>query len=359
MIWEKIRGHDELIAMFRSSVKRGRVSHAYLFVGPEGVGKRLFAQTLAQCLFCERFGDAELDACGQCGPCRMMQAGTHPDFLTLSRPEGKNVIPVELIAGEQGRRGQDGFCHDIAMRPMAGERRIAVIDDADVFNAESANALLKTLEEPPPGSILILIATNIETQMPTIRSRCQPVRFGPLPDPVVAELLVELEMTSNRDEAERAARFADGSITAATRLLDPKLRSLRDLVYSGLCEDPYRGSDFAARVQAGLDEFGGDAPEQRRLAAWVVRFVAEFFRLTLRTLADVERPACDESEWCQILANRLASAPEESMETLADLVDRAVETEEQITSFTSVPQSLEGLFLEIGQRLRAASPTTR
>ncbi|MGE3316360.1 MAG: hypothetical protein AB7O26_14690, partial [Planctomycetaceae bacterium] len=153
MIWEKIRGHESLVEMFRRSAARGRLSHAYLFVGPAGVGKMLFAKTLAQCLFCERFDDSELEACGECGPCRMMQAGTHPDFLTLGRPDSKNVIPIELIAGSRERRGQDGLCHDIALRPMAGMRRVAVIDDADYLNAESANAFLKTLEEPPPGSV--------------------------------------------------------------------------------------------------------------------------------------------------------------------------------------------------------------
>ncbi|MGE3315542.1 MAG: DNA polymerase III subunit delta', partial [Planctomycetaceae bacterium] len=245
------------------------------------------------------------------------------------------------------------FRSDIALRPMAGMRRVAVIDDADYLNAESANAFLKTLEEPPPGSVLILIATNIDAQLPTIRSRCQPVRFGPLPVADVAALLLEQELAPSREEAESAAQLSDGSLTNAVRLLDPKLRTLREVVYQGLASEPYRGADLAARVLAALEEIGGDAPEQRQLAVWVVRFVAEFFDSALRTLVDAEQKG--QRANIRSLASRMELDPELPLEVLADLVDRAAETEEQIAAFTSVPQCLEGLFLAVGQLLRSAT----
>src|SRR5689334_25107569 len=97
MIWNDLRGRDDQIEMFRRTIRRGRLASAYLLVGPEGTGKKLFAQKLAQCLFCETVVDADLDACGTCPGCRQMQAGSHPDFLFVDCPEGKREIPLERI----------------------------------------------------------------------------------------------------------------------------------------------------------------------------------------------------------------------------------------------------------------------
>ncbi len=95
MIWEKIRAHDQQREMFRRAMRRRRLSHAYLFFGPEGVGKKLFARALAQCLFCSRFDDAELEACGECSACRQMAAGTHSELLEVGCPEGKSELQPE------------------------------------------------------------------------------------------------------------------------------------------------------------------------------------------------------------------------------------------------------------------------
>ena len=166
MIWEKIRGHTHQVDMFRRAAGRGRLSHAYLFVGPEGIGKRMFARALAQCLFCDRFDDTQLEACGECPACRQMLAGTHPDFLTVCVPDGKSELPIDLLAGPIDRRGREGLCYDLSLRPMSANRKVAVIDDTDRMNDESANSLLKTLEEPPIDSTLILISTNPDSLLP-------------------------------------------------------------------------------------------------------------------------------------------------------------------------------------------------
>ncbi|HUG91942.1 MAG TPA: hypothetical protein VML55_13975, partial [Planctomycetaceae bacterium] len=98
--------------MFRRALSRGRFSHAYLFAGPEGAGKRLFARTLAQCLFCQADQRAQaLEACGTCSACRQMQAGTHPDYLAVGCPDGKSALPIELFVGPPERRGREGLCH--------------------------------------------------------------------------------------------------------------------------------------------------------------------------------------------------------------------------------------------------------
>jgi DNA polymerase-3 subunit delta' len=325
------------------------------------VGKKLFARALAQCLFCERFPETELEACGECSGCRMMQAGSHPDFLFVCRPEGKNVVPIELIVGDEDRRGREGLCHDISLRPMVGQRRFAVVDDADLMNAESANALLKTLEEPPPGSILVLIAANSDALLPTIRSRCQPVRFSALRQADVASLLVELEMAESAAEAESASRLCDGSISAAARLLDPQLRQLRETVYEGLSSEQYRGLEISDSVLAGLQEIGGDALAQRQLAVWVVRFTAEYFRaamwelLAADGLVNETNAAGGAIEAARTFAARLPANDPESVEMVADLLERTVRTEDHLAAYTPVPICLESLFLDLGRVMRAGS----
>ena len=189
MSWQQIRGHDVVVEQFRRSRAAGRLASTFLFVGLPGIGKRTFADKLAQALLCERGRPDQLEPCGTCSSCLMCLGGTHPDVEVVSRPAGKSSIPLELLIGDKEHRNQEGLCHRISLRPFRGGYKIAIIDDADDLNQEGANCLLKTLEEPPPRSVLILIGTSEQKQLPTIRSRCQVIRFRPLPDDVVRQLL--------------------------------------------------------------------------------------------------------------------------------------------------------------------------
>src|SRR5262245_18667903 len=180
MSWDDVIGHSDKIETFRRSAASGRLAHAYAFVGPSGIGKRRFAIELARCLLCDRHRDADLESCGECPSCRLVAARTHPDLILVSPPEGKSILPIKLMIGENETRGKEGLCHDLSLRPMLARRRVAVIDEADWMNDEAANALLKTLEEPPQNSVLILVASTSDGLLPTIRSRCQLVSFQPL-----------------------------------------------------------------------------------------------------------------------------------------------------------------------------------
>ena len=308
------------------------MAHAYVFHGPDGVGKRLFAGTLAQCLFCANVADEELDACGECPNCRQMAAGTHPDLLQLGCPAGKAIFPIELIAGRKESRGREGLCHDIALRPMSGDRKIAIIDDAHRFNPESGNALLKTLEEPPEYSTLILIATDPDALLPTIRSRSQLVRFRPLSEDDTAELLVESEMVESADEARGVARLCDGSLATAAQLLDPEIRALRDTIRAALTRDDYHSSETADAVMEAV-QAAGDVPAQRESARWVIRFCTEYFAAGLRTANDTEAA---------------------SLELAGQLIDRAAEAERQIGSNVQVALCLQALFDDINRLRRVA-----
>ena len=161
-VWDDVRGQDRVIELLRRSVAGDRLAHGYAFYGPHGCGRRLVASKLAQSLFCPEVPNEQLDACGRCPSCKQLAAGSHPDLLEVGLPPGKRSIPLERLIGEPEKRGREGLCYELAMRPLAADRRIAIIDDADTLAVDGANALLKTLEEPPAGALLILIAESAE-----------------------------------------------------------------------------------------------------------------------------------------------------------------------------------------------------
>jgi len=206
MTWHGVEGHDDVVEQFRRALQRRRLASSFLFAGPEGIGKRTFALTLARALLCRNRPEEMLDPCGECPACAQVLAGTHPDLEQVAKPKDRAFIPLELLIGDKEHRGREGLCHNISLKPYMGGRKIAIIDDADHLNPEGANCLLKTLEEPPPKSVLILIGTSPAKQLPTIRSRCQLIRFRPLPADVVAELLIARELVADAADARRLAR---------------------------------------------------------------------------------------------------------------------------------------------------------
>jgi DNA polymerase-3 subunit delta' len=242
------------------------------------VGKRTFALKLTQAMLCRTQPEEALEPCEACPSCVQVLAGTHPDLDLIGKPDDKSFIPLELLIGDREHRRREGLCHNIALKPYLGGRKIAVIDDADYLNAEGANALLKTLEEPPPRSVLILIGAAPAKQLPTIRSRCQLVRFQPLPTAVVAELLVLKGLVADPAEAERLARYSEGSVCQAMDLADPELWSFRNTLYQRLCETPLDCVRLAPFVAAFVEEAGREASSRRGRLRQVVALATEFFR---------------------------------------------------------------------------------
>src|SRR4051812_3211000 len=228
MAWQNLAGHDEIADRFRHAIAQGRLASTFLFVGPEGIGKRSFAVCLAQALLCETRDPKLLDPCGHCPACLQVKAGTHPDFLFVRRPTGKSFIPLGLLKGDEPDYPirQSLLCN-LSLRPFCGGRKIAIIDDADFLNVEGANCMLKTLEEPPPQSVLILIGTSPDRQLPTIRSRAQIVRFQSLETATVANLLLSQKVVSDEKEAARLAAFSGGSLARAAELANPELWTFR------------------------------------------------------------------------------------------------------------------------------------
>lgn len=349
MIWDSIRGHGDRVDWFRRTLRRGRLSHAYVFAGPDGVGKRLFARTLAQCLFCQRHTNEELLACGECSACKQVMAETHPDLHEVCRKAGKSEFTIDIFLGPPENRGREGLCYDLSRLPMAADRKIAIIDDAAAMNAESANAFLKTLEEPPPKALIILIADNLDALLPTIRSRCQTVRFDPLSSRDIAELLVQQEMVSEPTEAAVLAELSGGSMTVAAQLLDPTLRELRDALYQQLASREFQSCSLAETLTSGLEAIGGDAATQRRNAMWLIRFGLEFFRAAALHLSDQPEGAILPA--AVSFARRFEARSPEDFEFVIRLFERVAETEQHIEANVSVPRCLEVLCEDLGHKL--------
>ena len=213
-MWHGIEGHDDVVERFRRACARA-VGEQFLVrrsVGHRQAGVRHDAGPGAVVPDAARAGDGPLP----CMPLlHQVAAGSHPDMTWWRNRRGSRNIPLALLIGDNEHRRREGLCHNIALKPYLGGRKVAVIDDADDLNEEGANALLKTLEEPPPRSVLILIGTTPAKQLPTIRSRCQLVRFRPLQPESVASLLVSKGYVSDPAEARRLAELGEGSVGRA------------------------------------------------------------------------------------------------------------------------------------------------
>lgn len=352
MPWSDLLGHAEPLQRLRQSVSSGRLGHTYAFVGPAGIGKRTFAVMLAQCLLCERHEERDLEACGECPGCRQVAARTHPDFYLVSLPAGKSELPIELFVGDDEHRGKAGLCHDLSLRPMAGRRKIAIIDDSDLFNDASGNALLKTLEEPPQHSLLILLATSAELLLPTIRSRCQVVTFLPLADEHLLQLLVRQELVADESEGAEVTLLADGSLETARQLLDPQLREQRQVLYDMLSAEPFLAPQLATRMIEGLDAMGSEKSSQRTSAGWIVRFAIEFFHRALLRLTD-ESPSSVEIPQVDRFVKRFPERSLEAVDRVGDLLERCVVADRQLTGNVTIPLCLETLFDDLGRLIRA------
>ncbi len=264
MPFSELIGQDRALGALRSALTRGALHHAYLFGGPEGVGKGTAARLLAQAANCD--APAPERPCGRCVPCRKIARGTHPDVIALAQervmakagrwePKGGRAPSKDIVVDQV----RDVVDHRLAMKRFEGRRRFVLLDPADAMNPQAQNALLKTLEEPPEDTTLVLVASSPDALLPTIRSRCARVAFAPLPDELIAERLVARGRAP--EEARLAAALAGGSLGRALALDAAALAAREQAVAAAAALDPDDASTWIAFAR----DQGGDRERAREL----------------------------------------------------------------------------------------------
>lgn len=197
MTFATITGHEQQKDILRRALLKQRIAHAYLFTGPDGVGKRLTALAFARALLC-----VNGTGCGDCSSCRKVDHNNHPDIHLL---DAEATIKIDQIRSLQ---------NELSLRPLEGNYKISLIDGADMLTIGAANALLKTLEEPQPNTLIILLTSHAEKLLPTICSRCQQLPFSRLPKEQLATLLSQ-RLDLNNTEAMVLAALSEGSFKKA------------------------------------------------------------------------------------------------------------------------------------------------
>lgn len=228
MAFSSLVGNERIKKLLQRAVAEGRIGQSLLMAGPRGVGKYQFAVALAQALNCGHV--TEGDACAECVTCRKIERGEFGDVRTVIReskdPTVKKDSKSQFIKIEQTR----SMSEQAQFRPYEGRRRVFIIDDAEWLRHEAANSILRTLEEPPSTSLIILVTSKPYALLETIRSRCQMLNFAPLNSSEI-EGHLQMKKRMPAEEARLRARLAQGSIGRALEIDLDKYRQTRNTMF--------------------------------------------------------------------------------------------------------------------------------
>ncbi len=329
MTLREIIGHRRLTTLIARAIDRDSLPPTLLFAGPSGVGKWAVARATAQAVNClERVpgaNDLATDACGKCRACDRVARGVHVDVIAIE-PDDRASIKIDVVREVLSKTG---------FRPFEGRRRVVLIREADTLETASQNALLKSLEEPPPGTMFILTTALPGALLPTVRSRCMRLRFGRLTTTEIAAALIRDHDYSDVD-AKQTAPIADGSIGQALALIDSDLSMFRELAM-GLLRQSAGRADTQSRVQAAGALHTGSAKKERTRED-----VAIVLRLMASMLRDLE--AINAGADRAVLANPLLTS---DLEALA----RAYAGDRARAAFGAVDRALTALERNAGTKV--------
>ena len=227
--FKDVAGHEDIISHLQNAIKMNQVSHAYIFGGEHGSGKKLLASLFAMTLQCETHG---IEPCMQCTSCKKALSKNHPDIINITH-EKPNSIGIEEIRQQ--------LIDDVAIRPYESRYKIYIVNEAQKMTLQAQNALLKTIEEPPSYAIILLLADNPDSLLPTISSRCVILNLKPVSDNLVKSYLME-RMHIPDYQAEVDASFAQGNIGKAVRIASSE-------EYGEVMENALRLAKYAQNMQ--------------------------------------------------------------------------------------------------------------
>ena len=271
MPFRGITGHQRILSLLSRAIARGTLPPSMLLAGPSGIGKRRAAVAIAEALNCVQArpaGAFEIDACGECSSCDRIARGVHPDVVLLE-PEDSGTIKIDQVRDLIDRANY---------RPFEGRRRVVIVDEADALVGQAQNALLKTLEEPPSASVFVLVSSVPDALLPTVRSRCRPLRFGELTPAEVADTLVRDHRFAEA-EARASAAEAGGSVGRALEARGLDLGEARAAAHR-LLQQAARAADPALRLGVARDLVGtgGSGSRERDHLAVRLRALASLLR---------------------------------------------------------------------------------
>ena len=372
-----VRHQPRAQRIIQRALASGRLPHAHLFHGPDGVGKEMLAGRLARVLLCERpvrperapleelagFDGSLLDACGECQDCVLARAGTHPDLHLIHR----ELHIYHPDAAVRNRKGLDlgvdvirRFVIDaVSTKPTRGRAKVFVIREADRITHSAQSALLKTLEEPPGTTFLVLLTASLDKLLSTTRSRCQAVPFGPLPTEFVAAGLSKLVADLTLERAAMYAAMAQGSLGLAQRFCEDGLESYNEKIVESLSR---LGAMPATRIAKhwlddakalgaqfrDRDQEISDTEAQRRGLKTLLSLVGTWFGDVLRLSVDSGAGVVN-TAYARQLA-RAGIGPRQA----ALAINAIVETERHIERNASTQLAVEALVIRL-VRIAAAA----
>jgi DNA polymerase-3 subunit delta' len=259
--FDAIIDQERPIRVLTSLLTSGKIPHGLLFTGIEGIGKRSAATAFAMACNCARRpaeGRTGAAACGACSPCRKIEMDRHPDVLRVS-PSGQQIKIGQIR----------DLCQSLAMKPYEARMRVAILAEAHRMNPAAANALLKMLEEPPAGTVLILTAPQPADLPATIVSRCQHIRFKPISrNPLAAMLTAAYGFSA--PEAALTAALANGSVTRALAMQRRRWILRRNWIMAELAELPHQSAAALLALAEKMSQTKDDIPEFLDvMASWV------------------------------------------------------------------------------------------
>lgn len=252
---DEILGQERAIRQLGHALGQNRLAHALVFAGPPGTGKRTTALALARAELCS---NEPGKGCDFCEDCHLVEAGTHPDLLIedMEKAREERATASQLSIGQVRR-----LRSSLALAAVRGRRKIAIVEPAEKLGTDAQNALLKTLEEPPSGSTLILVSANPDALLPTIRSRCQTLLFAPLSEEIVTTLLSRRGV----EGAESIAGLAEGSLDRAEQLAGEETRERYEELRGRL--DSLAATSIPDLLDFAENLAGGKGDERRRRMA--------------------------------------------------------------------------------------------